>query len=275
MGPNGVDDDLSAGEAKVKKTGSILIVDDQNDIRDAWTDPLKKQGYRVESANSAGEAEALLTDEDFNLALVNLRPNGHVRGLDMLEWIKENNPSTDVILVTGYATMDSSISALRKGAYDYLVKPINIAEVVTRVNRCMTEREEALERLQMINQIEMMLNQLKANLVPEVDEHSADHIIETPNIIVDRRKRLVVQNGEPVQLSPTEFDMLDYLASNGDRVVSASELIRAVQGYDMEEHDARPIVRVNVRRLRQKIEEDTSNPRHILTVRSRGYRFAA
>jgi DNA-binding response OmpR family regulator len=256
-------------------TESILIVDDQNDIQETWTDALKKQGYRIESARTPQEAKTLFEKKEFGLALVNLRSNGHVRGLDMLDWIKENSPSTDIILVTSYATLDSSISALRKGAYDYLVKPVNIAEVVTRVNRCMSGRRESMERLQMINQIEMMLNQLKADLAPETDEHSADHIIETPNIIVDRRKRLVVQNGEPVQLSPTEFDMLDYLASNGDRVVSASELIRAVQGYDMEEHDARPIVRVNVRRLRQKIEEDTSNPRHILTVRSRGYRFAA
>ncbi len=252
---------------------SILIVDDQNDIETAWTDALKKQGYKIEPARTIKEAEALFEQEEFGLVLVNLRSNGHRRGLDMLDWIKENSPSTDVILVTSYATLDSSISALRKGAYDYLVKPVNIAEVVTRVNRCMSERQEAMERLQMINQIEMMLNQLKTTLKPEPDD--ADHIIETPDIIVDRRKRLVVQNGEPVHLSPTEFDMLDYLASNGDRVVSASELIRAVQGYEMEESDARPIVRVNVRRLRQKIEEDTSNPRHILTVRSRGYRFAA
>jgi DNA-binding response OmpR family regulator len=78
-----------------------------------------------------------------------------------------------------------------------------------------------------------------------------------------------------VQLSPTEFDILDYLVANSDRVVSASEIIQAVQGYEMEEMEARPIVRVNIRRLRQKIEDDTSNPRHIVTVRSRGYRFSA
>lgn len=256
-------------------TESILIVDDQNDIQAAWTDALKNQGYKTEAARTIQEAEALFEHDEFGLALVNLRSNGHLRGLEMLDWIKEYSPSTDVILVTSYSTLDTSISALRKGAYDYLVKPVNIAEVVTRVNRCMSERQEAAERLQMINQIEMMLNQLKVTLAPEKDEHSTDHIIETPNIIVDRRKRLVVQNGEQIQLSPTEFEMLDYLASNGDRVVSASELIRAVQGYEMEENDARPIVRVNIRRLRQKIEEDTSNPRHILTVRSRGYRFAA
>ena len=255
---------------------SVMIVDDENAFQSAWTEALEKQGYQIAHAESATEAEELLQEQEFGLALVNLKSNGHVRGLDMLEWIKENTPTTDVILVTSYAHLESSINALKMGAYDYLVKPVNITEVVTRVNRCMKERKEASERLQVISQIEMMLNQLRAALEPENDERMGhDQIIETPNIIVDRRKRMVVQNGEPISLSPTEFDMLDYLVSNGDRVVSASELIRAVQGYDMDEMDARPIVRVNVRRLRQKIEEDTANPRHILTVRSRGYRFAA
>ncbi len=255
---------------------SVMIVDDENAFQSAWTDALEKQGYPIAHADSEAEAEELMQEQEFGLALVNLKSNGHVRGLDMLEWIKENTPSTDVILVTSYAHLESSINALKMGAYDYLVKPVNITEVVTRVNRCMKERREASERLQVISQIEMMLNQLRAALEPESDDRLGhDQIIETPNIIVDRRKRMVVQNGEPISLSPTEFDMLDYLVSNGDRVVSASELIRAVQGYEMDEMDARPIVRVNVRRLRQKIEEDTANPRHILTVRSRGYRFAA
>lgn len=255
---------------------SVMIVDDENAFQSAWTEALVKQGYPIAQAVSADEAEKLLSEQEFGLALVNLKSNGHVRGLDMLEWIKENAPSTDVILVTSYAHLEASINALKMGAYDYLVKPVNITEVVTRVNRCMKERKEASERLQVINQIEMMLNQLRAALEPENDDRLGhDQIIETPNIIVDRRKRMVVQNGELISLSPTEFDMLDYLVSNGDRVVSASELIRAVQGYEMDEMDARPIVRVNVRRLRQKIEEDTANPRHILTVRSRGYRFAA
>lgn len=255
---------------------SVMILDDENAFQSAWKDALEKQGYPIAQASSIDEAEDLFSQNEFGLALVNLKSNGHVRGLDMLEWIKENTPTTDVILVTSYAHLESSINALKQGAYDYLVKPINITEVITRVNRCMRERQEAAERIQVINQIEMMLNQLRTALEPEADDRSEhDHILETPNIIVDRRKRLVVQNGEPISLSPTEFDMLDYLVSNGDRVVSASELIRAVQGYDMDEMDARPIVRVNVRRLRQKIEEDTANPRHILTVRSRGYRFAA
>ena len=254
---------------------AILIVDDESSVWKTWAEALEEQGYQTAHAATMPEAVRLFGEYDFGLAFVNLKSNGHVQGMDVVEWIRENNPSTDVIVVTTYATLNASLNALRRGAYDYLVKPVNVIEVVSRVERCMADRREAAERLQTITQIEMMLNQLKSQLSPEKEEHPQhDHIVETPSIIVDRRKRLVIQGGEPIQLSPTEFDMLDYLVANGDRVVSASELIRAVQGYEMDEMDARPIVRVNIRRLRQKIEADTANPCHILTVRSRGYRFA-
>ena len=254
---------------------SILIVDNEESVWTAWSGALRKNGYSIDHVNTLGEALDVLSEQNFGLALVNLKVNGHRDGLVMIDRIQENAPGIDVIVITTYSTLNSSIDALHKGAYDYLIKPVNTMEVVSRVDRCMSNRKEAAERLQLINQVEMMLTQLKKQLQPENgDKLSHEHIFETPDIIVDRRKRMVVQDGEPVQLSPTEFDMLEYLVSNEDRVVSASELIRAVQGYDMEEMDARPIVRVNIRRLRQKIEKDTSNPRHIVTVRSRGYRFA-
>lgn len=259
----------------MQSTESVLIVDNEKSTWKVWTEALENQGYQTAHADSIDDAVDLFRENNIGLVLVSVKSNRYMSGLDLLDWIKENKPTTDVIVVTTYATLDCSIGALRKGAYDYLVKPVNTVEVVSRVDRCMSERQEVSGRLQVINQIELMLNQLKAQLLPEGDDRlSHDQIVETPNIIVDRRKRLVVQNGEPVQLSPTEFDILDYLVTNSDRVVSASDLIRAVQGYDMDEEDARPIVRVNVRRLRQKIEADTSNPRHIITVRSRGYRFA-
>jgi two-component system response regulator MtrA len=259
----------------MKTSESILIVDDDNQVWKTWAEALEEQGYDTSHASSMIDAMPLFEKKDFGLALVNLVSNGRVHGIEMVEWIRENNPNMAVIVVATNSTLDASIDALRKGAYDYLIKPVNVVEVVSRVDRCMSMRQEDAERLQMIKQIEMMLDQLKNQLCPEtVDGQDVDQVLETSSIIVDRRKRTVVQEGEQIQLSPTEFDMLDYLATNDDRVVSASELIRAVQGYDMDEMDARPIVRVNIRRLRQKIERDTNNPSHILTVRSRGYRFA-
>ncbi len=264
-----------SAEDRLPLAESVLIVDNEENKWKVWSAALKKHGYSTGHAGNIEEAQSLFEDQNFGLALVDLKLNGHVSGLDMLDWIQEHSPGTDVIVIATYATLDSSIGALHKGAYDYLVKPVNIMEVVSRVDRCMSERRESAERLQLISQVEMILSQLKMQILPEGDgKLNHEHILETPSIIVDRRKRLVVENGEPIQLSPTEFDMLDYLVSNSDRVVSASELIRAVQGYDMDEMDARPIVRVNIRRLRQKIEEDTSDPRHIITVRSKGYRFA-
>lgn len=258
------------------KMETILIVDDEQSKWSVWSEALEKQGYAVLQADNAEQAHRLMHRQAFGLALVNLEKNGRVGGMDLLDWIKEFHPGTDVIMITNYAKMNTSLEALRKGAYDYLVTPFNIVEVISRVDRCMTERRESAERLAVIEQIEYRLNQLKQKLLPEGEERvSPEHVIETANIIVDRRKRLVVKDGRPVQLSPTEFDMLDYLVSNAERVVSACELIRAVQGYAMNEEDARPIVRVNIRRLRQKIEDDTSKPRFILTVRSKGYRFAA
>jgi DNA-binding response OmpR family regulator len=257
----------------MRTSESILIVDDDKQVWKTWAEALEAQGYDTSHAFSMNDALPLFEENNFGLALVNLVSNGRVHGMDVVEWIRENNPFMDVIVVATNATLDASIDALRKGAYDYLIKPVNVVEVVSRVDRCMNGRQEDAEQLQMIKQIEMMLGQLKNQLSPEGDDNQESE--HTSSIIVDRRKRTVVQEGEQIQLSPTEFDMLDYLATNDDRVVSASELIRAVQGYELDEMDARPIVRVNIRRLRQKIEPDTNNPSHILTVRSRGYRFAA
>lgn len=253
---------------------NVLIVDDERSKWSVWHAALEKTGYSVYQADNADQARRLLDKQEFGLALVNLQKNGKVGGMDLLDWLKGAHPTIDVIMITSYATMNTSIEALRKGAYDYLVTPVNSVEVVSRVDRCMAERRESAERLAVIEQIEIRLNHLKQQLLPEgVERSSHEYILETSHIIVDRRKRLVVKDGEPVQLSPTEFDMLDYLVSNADRVVSASELIRAVQGYDMDEMEARPIVRVNIRRLRQKIEDNTTHPHYILTVRSKGYRF--
>ena len=91
--------------------------------------------------------------------------------------------------------------------------------------------------------------------------------------MVDRQKRLVVCDDEPVTLSATEFDLLDYLMRHSQRVVTARELIREVQGYDVAEVDARPIVRVHIPSLRQKLRDDSEQPRYIANVRGKGYRF--
>jgi len=263
-------------EDRISLVEPVLIVDNEDSNWKVWSKALQKIGYVTDHANSVETALKYFEDGDYGLILVNLKINDKTEGQNFLNWIQEQHPGTDVIVITTFATLNSSIDAVHKNAYDYLIKPVNAMEVVSRVDRCMTERRESAERLRLIKQVEMMLNQLKKQILPESKSKlNHEHIMETPSIIIDRWKRLVVKDGKSIQLSPTEFDMLDYLISNSERVVSASELIREIQGYELKEMDARPIVRVNIRRLRQKIEDDTANPRHIITVRSKGYRFAA
>jgi DNA-binding response OmpR family regulator len=254
---------------------TILVVDDDEAIRRVLMDILGAQGYLVFQASNSDNAAFLFKQRSFELALIDYQmPGGSMDGLELLGWVRQYYPQTDVIMMTGFATLDSSILALRRGAYDYLIKPITLSMVVESVQNCMQKRQAEAERLRLIAQMEAMLNQLKGQQAGSAAEALPDdRILETPDLIIDRKKRIVVHHGRPVTLTSTEFDILDYLASHAERVVMSSELIQAVQGYNVDEVDARPIVRVNVRRLRQKVEEDPNHPEHILTVRTHGYRF--
>jgi DNA-binding response OmpR family regulator len=257
-------------------TPSLLIVDDEEAIRKVLLGTLEAQTYHVRQASNADEAVALCRQQSYDLVLTDYQmPGGSMDGLELLAWLRQNYPATDVILMTGFATMDNSILALRRGAYDYLIKPITISQLLDSVHGCLQKRQVENERLRLIAQMEAMLEQLKGQhaAVSTPEAASAGRILESSDLIIDRKKRLAVHRGQQVTLTATEFDILEFLAAHSERVVTAQELIHSVQGYDIEELDARPIVRVNIRRLRQKIESDPNNPEHILTVRKHGYRF--
>jgi DNA-binding response OmpR family regulator len=106
-----------------------------------------------------------------------------------------------------------------------------------------------------------------------IDSSGRERFVKTPRLTIDRQKHLVVQEDQLLELTPTEFDTLDYLATYSDRVVTARELVQAAQGYDLAEANARPIVRVHLQRLRQKLGDDPDHPRVILNVRGKRYRF--
>jgi two-component system alkaline phosphatase synthesis response regulator PhoP len=222
-------------------------------------------------AKNAEQAMAIVEENRVELAMVDLRMPGEMDGLELMRWLRQRIPPIDVVILTAYATLDSSLSALREGAYDYLVKPVSTAQVLETAHRCMQRRQSEQQRQRVIIEIEQLLGQLKQ--APAESENHQTSILSMPSLIIDLQKRLVVRKGQPVNLTPTEFELLAYLASHSDRVVSCKELVEAAQGYQTTEVEARPIVRVNIRRLRKKIEEDPDRPRYIQTVRDRGYRF--
>jgi DNA-binding response OmpR family regulator len=253
----------------------ILVVDDEKTIRMVLADAFNVQGYFVQTANDAQEALQELEKTDFDLALIDLRMPGEIDGLGLLAQIREGWPQMIVIMLTAYATMDSAITALRNGAYDYLIKPTSITQILASVERGLAKREKEQRLKHLITNLEGMIGELKQEAGIEFSEAGdVDRFVQAPELTIDRQKRLVVRGEHPLALTATEFDLLDYLAHHHDRVVSSKEIIQAVQGYELAEEDARPIVRVHVRRLRQKLEEDPQHPRYILNVRGKGYRFA-
>ncbi|MCX7838778.1 MAG: response regulator transcription factor [Anaerolineae bacterium] len=254
------------------QAASILVVDDEDTIRTIITDALTQHGYNVQDAATSDQALRLCETTPFDLVLLDLKIPGAMDGLDLLKVIRRRWSQTVVIMLTGYGSLDSAINALRAGAFDYLTKPVSTTQIVESVERGLEKHREELRRQQLVTHLEATLQALKtANLLstPPLDQR----FTHTATLTIDRHKRLVVRGDELIELTATEFDILDYLARAADRIVTASELVKATQGYELMEQDARPMIRVHIQRLRQKLGDDPEHPRYILNVRGKGYRF--
>ncbi len=253
----------------------ILVVDDEKPIRVVVADALEAQGYHVEAVASSAEALRACEHTAFDLALVDLKLPGPMDGLGLLKELRRRNPPMIVIVLTGYGSLDSAIAAMREGAYDYLTKPASMALIVASVHRGLSKRQEEARQEQLISHLEETLRELKRESRMERASvlSEPDRFVQTPRLVIDRQKRLVVLDDQLIELTPTEFDLLDYLATHSDHVVTASELIHAAQGYDLADADARPIVRVHLQRLRRKLGDDPKEPCIIQNVRGKGYRF--
>lgn len=223
----------------------ILVVDDEETIRVTVSAALKKHGFETITAIDAVQALLALEQNVFDVAILDLKLPGSMDGVDLLTEIRMRKPETIVIMISAHATLDSAIVALRQGAFDYLLKPFTMSQLVERVEHALAKRREPA--------------------LPVAGSATGVHI--------DPQQRTVTKDGAAIMLSATEFDILTYLANNSQRVVSASEVMREVQGYELEEMDARTILRVHIQRIRQKLGDDPENPRHIQNIRSKGYRF--
>jgi DNA-binding response OmpR family regulator len=252
----------------------ILIVDDEKTIRQVLSEALQGHGFSILAVGSSAEALHALEQESFDLALLDLKLPGKVSGLDLLRDIHRRWPAIVIIMLTAYATIDSAVLALREGAYDYLTKPSRLPQILDSIERGLVIKREENRRLQLISRLEQTLEELKSDEEPaETQSSVAARFTRTSTLLIDRRKRLVIRGDKPLTLSATEFDVLDYLVQHSDRVVTACEILKAAQGYEVTETEARPILRVHIQRLRQKLEDDPVNSKYILNVRGRGYRF--
>ena len=130
--------DQPAEETVVNEPFEVLIVDDDPSIRKRCVQLLHKQGYRVEGISSGDVALRLVKSRHIGLVVADIRMPG-LNGLELLEKIKEINPSTEVIMITGYGTVESAVKAIKLGAYDYLTKPFDMDKLLKVVENVSTK----------------------------------------------------------------------------------------------------------------------------------------
>lgn len=256
----------------------ILVVDDETVERVTLGEVLRLEGYRVSLAAS-GEAALLAAQEHpVDLAILDLRLPG-IDGLQVLEGLRHISEDTIVILITGYGTLETAIQALRKGAYDFLLKPCPVDEVLGAVRRGLSELKAGRHRKVLVSQLQRTLQELVAtdggDVLPAPKTESGEIALKVAAVEMDKTRHIVTYNGHPVELTPTEFRLLECLMNRVDEVCTPQDLVRCAQGYETDAWGARSIVRVHIRRLRRKLEPDPENPRYILNVRGIGYVFAS
>jgi DNA-binding response OmpR family regulator len=251
----------------------ILIVDDEWATRHTLASLLKHTGYRIEEAASGREALERIRRQHFDLVILDLKMP-EMDGTEVLRAARPLAPDTVFIILTAYGTLDSAVIAIRHGAFDYLLKPSSMPEIVRVVEAGLAQRRQKLAREDPVALLERALEELKSHGGEQVPASAPERFLQAPDVNVDVLRRLVVVCGKPVDLTPTEYDILVYLLRHPDRVVSSRELVAHLRGCELDEWDARVILRAHMHRLRHKLERDPSHPRIIFTVRGSGYRIA-
>jgi DNA-binding response OmpR family regulator len=261
----------------------ILIVDDEASIRFSLQRALERDGYEVWTAEDGYQALRLVQQYVFDLILTDLKMEG-VDGTEVMRQARFMSPDTAIIVLTGYATLESAIEALRQGAIDYLVKPCASSDIRSSVEKGLSRRFRELRRRQLLQQMSTTLAELREETLlppqasvpsPVLPEPEPQPILYHGDLTIDRHRHQVTVEERKIELTPTEFNLLAHLAENPDRVLSCSELVLAAHGYALSEDEARKVIRPHITNLRQKLGSSMDTKPYILNVRGVGYVLAS
>ena len=221
----------------------VLVVDDEPTIREIVVRYLERDGFKTLEAADGNRARELLESDPPDLVVLDVMLPG-TDGLELCRWIRSRS-RLPVIMLTARGEESDRIVGLELGADDYVTKPFSPRELAARVRTVLRRA---------------------------VTEVVADESLSYDGLVVDSATREVTRDGNPLRLTAREFDLLWFLASHPRRVFSREHLMRRVWGYSAALDTG--TVTVHMRRLREKIEDDPSHPRHLETVWGVGYRFA-
>jgi DNA-binding response OmpR family regulator len=256
----------------------LLIVDDEPNIRSALGLALRLMGYLVDEAGSGEEALLMLEHLPYDLMVLDMRMPG-LHGIDVMNRARQLCPELLIVILTGHATLESAIAAVKSEAVDYLLKPVStheIGETVTRDVKNQSWKRHRQQQVQILGEaLEVLGHTEPATSVGSVSNDTAVGApLQFASLILDRQKRMLTIDGpesQTLHLTEGETLVLASLMMYTDQVLSCSDLIQAGWGYEMNEQEAQGVIRPHICRLRRKIGEVMARPILIHTVRKRGY----
>jgi DNA-binding response OmpR family regulator len=256
----------------------ILVVDDELSLRRTLTQMLNRMGYRAAGAASGKEALRYIGRHTVDLVVLDLKMPG-MDGVEVMETARPMAPNIVFIILTAYGTLESAIAGIRHGAFDYLLKPSPMKEIIKTIEAGLAEREQRLEQGEdPVALLERALHTLKDSSEAEdstVTAGSAERFLQAYGVTVDLQRKVVVVRESPVDLTPTEFDILVCMMRQQNHVLSCRQIVAQIRDHAMDERDARILLRSHIHRLRQKVEKDPTDPSLIRTVRGEGYIFSS
>ncbi|MBQ2781292.1 MAG: response regulator transcription factor [Clostridia bacterium] len=223
----------------------ILVCEDEAAIRSFVVINLRRAGYETVEAGS-GEDALRQYDElegKVDLALLDIMLPG-MDGFAVCKRLREKNARMGIIMLTARTQESEKVQGLRLGADDYVTKPFSPSELVARV-------EALLRRVEAVT--------------------PAEETITLGEMTMDLREHTVTKNGAPVDLARVEFQMLHYFFTHPNEILTRADILKKVWGEEFSGEEK--IVDVNMRRLRMKVEDNPSEPRHLVTVWGQGYRW--
>jgi len=230
----------------------ILVVEDEDAIREGVALNLRLAGYEVTEAASAEQALAVFSPSaGFDVAVLDIMLPG-MNGFSLCETIRRDSASIGIIMLSAKTLETDKIKGLSIGADDYMTKPFSVSELLARV--------EALVR--------RVGRQGASSAAPEPDGRMVSGVF-----VLDQKSRVLYKNGTPIDLTQVEFQIMELFFANPGVALVREKILEGVWGENY--FGDVKIVDVNIRRLRMKIEDEPSAPKHILTVWGYGYRWNA
>jgi DNA-binding response OmpR family regulator len=232
----------------------ILVVEDDPTLSDTLTYNLRKHNYEVMVASDGWQALALARDEKPDLVILDWMLPG-LDGLEVCRFIREKS-AVPILMLTARTDEVDKVLGLEIGADDYITKPFSMRELLARVKAHLRRRT---------------LEQQAGDAAAPKDEPGREPPLVFGELTIDPARRQVTLRGHPLRLKPKEFELLLFLARHRGVVLSRDLILERVWGWEFS--GGSRTVDVHIRWLREKIEDDPSNPKRLVTVRGAGYCF--